>query len=205
MSNQPNFYDYALDGDAIHVLPSEDKKPVTFDAAQFFAWLVLKGYATDYHFEKSQQIAIETTPQGHPVWMLWADWWAEPFVIYNALEPIPAGVSLLDYLLHNFVADQCDGDERTINQLPEQFLTTEEKCRRVDTTGQFTMYLKNGTWWVKDHAGLFYTFLYAPICSNECPWKDESWSATVYKDDPARAFELEFLTAAEKAAKKSQI
>ena len=130
MSNQPNFYDYDLSGDTIRVWPSEDKGAALFDAAQFFAWLVLKGHATDYHFERQQTVAIETTPQGHPVWMSWAEWWAEPFVIYNPLKPIPPGVSLLDYLLHHFIADQCDGDVRTINQLPEEFLTAAEKAAK---------------------------------------------------------------------------
>lgn len=130
MSNQNYFHDYALDGDTIRVWPSEDKRAAVFEAANFFAWLVLKGYATDYHFDKSQQIAIETTPQGHPVWMSWVEWWAEPVVIYNPLKPIPANVSLLDFLLHNFIADQCDGDVRTLAQLPEQFLTAAEKAAK---------------------------------------------------------------------------
>ena len=135
MSNFTEIYDHYLGPVNIEVWPTETAgpAPITIEAAGFFAWLVLKGYATDYHFVDQRLIAIDVTPDNEfPIWETWAEWWADPRVISQPGK-FTSTTNLLDALLCEYLNDPTNvrfTDCRTVADLPTEFLTAAEKAAK---------------------------------------------------------------------------
>lgn len=131
--NFQNLYDYGLTGDNIQVWPTEESDMITIEAAAFFAWLVFKGYATDYHFVDQRLIAIDVTPDNEfPIWETWAEWLADPRVISQPGK-FDGKRDLLDQLLCEYLNDPANTTfgRRTVDNLPTEFLTSAEKAGKA--------------------------------------------------------------------------
>ena len=128
MSNYKDLYAYFLGGGNIEVWPTEGADKITIEAAAFFAWLTVRGYAYDY----------SAYPEYNEIWvdedslLTWAEWWADPRVISQPGK-FNATTNLLDALLCMYLNDPANErftDCRTVADLPTEFLTPAEKVAK---------------------------------------------------------------------------
>ena len=132
MSNYKDLYDYGLTGANIEVWPTETDgpAPITIDAAAFFAWLDVKCYV--YESDSDGAVALYQDVDGVVIWESWAEWWNDPRVISKPGE-FESDKGLLGQLLCMYLNDPQNvrfTDCRTVDQLPEKFLTAAEKAAK---------------------------------------------------------------------------